>query len=405
MRRTGTAADVRAPFLEDRWEPYESLFGLQLARGAVDDAFATMSSAQGRMFLDELTAAAGDAQPPARSPAHAAIRRLVSLDALAPALESSTVAPGETSPAATLAALRGRHVLAYFAGAGSMRLLVVKGGRPIATGVSVDLAELDRLVDDFVASPDDAARSRALARAILPAEALPPRGGRLHIVPIGPLLRVSFAALLVDDERLVARHEIVYAPSVTGLAALASAPGDAGDRADAVVLADARRDLAHARAELDVVVGRTGARALAGAEADSAALRSAAGAGLLHIAGHSAVGSGGGYLVLSDGNVTAADVLSWRLRPRLAVLPTCASAVTHSGEMWGSLAAAFLAAGSRDVVATLASVEDAVAAEFTRLFYQHGGIDDPVRATARAQRDLAARHPVSAWSAFIVAGL
>jgi CHAT domain-containing protein len=73
--------------------------------------------------------------------------------------------------------------------------------------------------------------------------------------------------------------------------------------------------------------------------------------------------------------------------------------------MWGSLAAAFLAAGSSDVVATLFSVEDPTAAEFTALFYGAGGERDPVAATAAAQRTMATHLSASAWSAFTVVGL
>jgi CHAT domain-containing protein len=252
---------------------------------------------------------------------------------------------------------------------------------------------------------------------------------------VGPLLRVPFAALLADGARVLDRFDVAYAPSVTGLAALASTPGDPaalastpGDptatapsappaaaaatapsappaAAPAIVLADARRDLRHAAEEMRMVVDHTGARPRSGSEATRAALRDAAGAALLHVAGHSSVGSAGGYLMLADGEVTAADIIAWRVRPRIVVLPTCASAATVRREMWGSLAAAFLAAGTRDVVATLFSVEDALALEFARSFYQHGGATDPVAATARAQRELAARHPVSSWSAFVVAGL
>ena len=72
--------------------------------------------------------------------------------------------------------------------------------------------------------------------------------------------------------------------------------------------------------------------------------------------------------------------------------------------MWDSLAAAFLAAGSVHVVATLSSVEDAAAAEFTRLFYRGGGAQDPVGATIRAQRVMARAHKVDDWSAFVVVG-
>jgi CHAT domain-containing protein len=72
--------------------------------------------------------------------------------------------------------------------------------------------------------------------------------------------------------------------------------------------------------------------------------------------------------------------------------------------MWGSLAAAFLAAGSRNVAATLYSVKDSISAKFSALFYHYGGDRDPAAAAAKAQRDMSGKQAVSAWSAFIVIG-
>jgi CHAT domain-containing protein len=226
---------------------------------------------------------------------------------------------------------------------------------------------------------------------------------RFHIIPDGPLLRVPFAALIVAGARLMEHHEIIYAPSATGLAGLGTSaqPSAAGP----VVLSDARNNLQHSTEETAAVIAATSATARIGDYATIAELRAAHDASLLHVVGHSGVNINGGFLLLADGEVTAADILAWHLRPHLVVLASCASAATNRRDMWGSLAAAFLAAGSTDVVATLFSVEDAVAAEFTKLFYRNHGDRDPVAATAAAQRAMASDHPASAWSAFTVIGL
>ncbi len=402
MRRDVAPADARAPFLEQRWEAYETLFALRLRRDDPRAAFATLTQAQGRMFFDALAASLAESGPTPSSRVDAAIGRIDAMERVMPRLADSTLAT-EMTPEATLAALRARHVLLYFPAAGRMRLLTLVGGEPRATGVDVGLDELDRLIDAFRVRPDDPAAAEALGRALLPPGALPAPLTRLHIIPTGPLLRLSFAALRVSGERLLDRYEIVYAPSVTGLAAMTA---ERGDRAGAgAVLADARRDLRHAAGELKSVLDRTGATPHVGPGATKAALRSAAHGPLLHVISHSGLGVDGGYLALADGDVTAADIVAWRIGPQLAVLPTCASAATAGREMWGSLAAAFLAAGSRHVVATVASVEDAVGAEFTRLFYRAGGARDPVGAVTRALREMAVRYPVAAWSSFVVAGL
>jgi tetratricopeptide (TPR) repeat protein len=395
--------DARAQFLEQRWEPYEKLFALQLRRGNARDAFATLAQAQGRMFFDALAASLADGEKLTASAVGAAIARIDALGRVRPALARSHLGSSSSSSDEILAALRGRHVLTYFAAAGRMRMMAVVNGEPRITGVAIDLGELDKLIDDFRSRPDDPARAEALGRALVSADALPESPARLHIIPTGPLLRVPFAALKVGGQRLLDGYEVVYSPGVTGLAAMS------GNRADGagpgIVLADTRSGLAHAESEMKYVVEQTGAVPQIGDTATKAALRAAAGQWLLHVISHSGLGLDGGYLVLADGEVTAADIVDWRIGPRLAVLPTCASAATVRKEMWGSLTAAFLAAGSQHVVGTVASVEDHIGAEFTRLFYRAGGLADPVGAVTRAQREMARRHRVGTWSSFVVAGL
>jgi tetratricopeptide (TPR) repeat protein len=402
LREDSAPGETKAPFLEQRWAPFESLFALDLRRNQAHAAFATMARAQGRMFLDALAVSLPDTGPARPSRIDAAIGRFHRLEQVQAPLATSRLAL-IPSPEATLAALRGKHVLAYFPADGHLRMMAVVDGEPRATSVDVDLATLDRLIDDFRRHPDVAAAAEALGSALLPLDALPAPSTRLHIVPIGPLLRVSFAALRVAGDRLLDRYEIVYAPSVTGLAAMVPETEDRGR--GALVVADTRSGLEHADAESKIVVDQTGATPRVGPQATAAALRTGVDLALLHVISHSGLGARGGYLVLADREVTAADILSWRIHPRLVVLPTCASAATIRSEMWGSLAAAFLAAGSHHVVATVAAVQDSVAMEFTRLFYREGGVEDPVGALTRAQRQMAGRYPAEAWSAFVVAGL
>ncbi len=87
----------------------------------------------------------------------------------------------------------------------------------------------------------------------------------------------------------------------------------------------------------------------------------------------------------------------------MAVLAGCATAVGVDPEGWGALSAAFLAAGSRSVVATVQPVSDADALEVMWRFYAGGGARQPALALARAQRELiAAGSP--GWQAFAVYG-
>ncbi|TMQ05450.1 MAG: CHAT domain-containing protein [Deltaproteobacteria bacterium] len=394
IERMSSPEEIKAPFFEVRWIPYQSLFALHIEQGDAMAAFATLISAQGRMFLTDAIAASADGASPGN--------RRDSLKSLAALVDKSPLAR-TFSTADTLVQLGDRYVLNYFSGGGRMRLLILDRGTVKLASTSVELSELDRLVDDFLAAPDDRGKAQALGAALLPAEVLRSAPRRFHVIPDGPLLRVPFAALMVDGARLIERHEVIYAPSATGLAGLGTSTGMSTTRA--VVLSDARSDLPHSREEIDAVVKATRATPWTGRMATKDALRAAQDTSLLHIVGHSGVGIDGGFLQLADGQVTAANILDWRIRPRLVVLSSCASAATARRDMWGSLAASFLAAGSTDVVATLFSVEDAAAAEFTKLFYLHHGDRDPAAATAAAQRAMARNHPASAWSAFTVIGL
>ncbi len=400
MRRSAPES-MKAPLLENRWQPYESMFALRTARGDARGAFAILLRAQGRMFLDAFITSTADLPVVrgATATAQGAIARIDVVHGMA------SVLPAQPDVDTTLDRLRGHHVLVFFFARGQLRLIVLERGEPRIAGLAIDRAQLDRQVGDFLARPDDPALAAALGAALVPPDALPRDTTRIHVVPVGPLLQVPFAALRSGGTRLLDRYEIVYAPSVTGLAALAIARGG-GSPGPALALADSRGDLGHAKEEVAFVASATGARALIGAAATTDELRGASEASLLHVAGHAGVGTEGGYLLLADGSrVTAAEILAWRLRPRLVVLAGCASAATIRSEMWDSLAAAFLAAGSRHVVATLGAVDDSVAAQFAQLFYRDRWSDDPIGAAARAQRDMALHRSAADWSLFVVAGL
>lgn len=398
LRAESAPVMVMAEFFERRWLPFERLFALQLERRDVHAALDTLLRAQGRMFLDALARAAvppSSVEEPAQGVA--LFDRVNRLGVLA------------TSPLAeaggvdfVLAAQRDRYVIAYFMGADRLRALAIENGEPRITSVDVPLDELTRLVGDFRAQPDDEWSAAELGAALFPGDALPAAPGRIHIVPTGPLLKVSFSALVVSGLRVLDRFEVAYAPSLTSLAV-----DRRFERSDgrAVLMADRRLLVRPDDRELAAVVQATGATPYLDRQATTATLRGAARAEVLHLITHSGVNPREGYLALADDEeVTAADVLAWRMRPRLVVLPTCASAATRRSEMWGSLAAAFLASGSEHVVATLMAVPNDDASAFSEAFYRLGGARDPVAGLARAQREMALTRPVSQWSPFVVAG-
>jgi CHAT domain-containing protein len=109
------------------------------------------------------------------------------------------------------------------------------------------------------------------------------------------------------------------------------------------------------------------------------------------------------------GNVRAQDILGMRTAPALVVLSACDAAAEPAGTAEGrmNLVRAFLASGSRHVVASLWEASDAATVELMTRFYE-GLLQqrlDPEAALVRAQRGLAAstrwRDPFY-WAGFVI---
>src|SRR6185436_18451057 len=160
----------------------------------------------------------------------------------------------------------------------------------------------------------------------------------------------------------VEEHPIAFVPSLSALAALESGSNEAAS--PPIVLADPKDDLPAARSEGIEVAKLLGTAALTGGEAVSGALEKVRHARTLHVATHTGLGPRGAWLQLADRQVSASEIVARRIGPRLAVLASCSSAAQPGRQMWGSLGSAFLAAGSRAVLASLWSIEDRKASGF-----------------------------------------
>ncbi|HEX7183919.1 MAG TPA: CHAT domain-containing protein [Thermoanaerobaculia bacterium] len=398
MRRTLGFDELKAWLLERKRRPFESLFLLQARAGHLEEALATVERAKSRTFQDALVHATS--AMPATGWTAAAVRADALRDLL-PAMSESPVAallPVER----ILAALKDRRALVYFQAREELWLLDVAGGRIRPRRLAASLAQVRELADRFLAKPNDRAAQEALGDLLLPADLELPAESTVHIIPDGVLARLSFAALRRRGRWLVEDVAIVYAP---GLSSLAASPGDRKAAGPPVVLADPHENLTAAAAEGREVARFLGTEPRLGPTATRRALQAAAEAPVLHIASHAGWGPGGPWLELADGQVAPAEILGARVRPRLVVLASCASAFPSGRGLWGSPGAAFLAAGSGSVLATLGSVEDRNARDLVRHFYQEGGATDPAGGLARAQRALlAAGQPPSAWAPFVLLG-
>lgn len=244
----------------------------------------------------------------------------------------------------------------------------------------------------------------ALGDALLPSEVrsrLHPNH-RLLIVPGGPLHSLPWAALRVDEHWLVERAVIQLAPSLQLWADLARRhPGGT----DALLIgvsqfAGRAEELPSAIPSLDLAqrAWPGPAQRIEGLAATREALLKAAAAGelqrfgLIHVATHGQLTAGRGmlaHLKLADDDLLADEVAQLNLGGALVVLAACEGALgeTLPGEELVSLSRALLAAGARDVVASLWQLYDLMVLPLLQPLYDAlaAGRDAPT-ALAEAQR-------------------
>jgi tetratricopeptide (TPR) repeat protein len=402
-RRADLDVDALKPWvLRREWHwPFEDLFMVYARQGRRADAFDLVQRATARSVLDGLLREDSGRLGTVDSELDRAGERMAGLRALTHSLRGS--APVEPPRMGDIVRdLGSRTVLTYFQSNGELWLVAVVGGRPILLRIGAS-TELARLVDAMIARPEDPAAAEQLAQRLLPESVVPGRDETIYVVPDDPILEVPFAALRVSGERLVERNPVAYVPSAAVLARIVSSSALGDDRK--VIIGDPLGDLAGARTEAFAVATKIDATALVGAQATADALFASAHPDLLHIAAHTERGGMGPVLKLAGGGVTAGDIIDRGIAARVVVLTSCAAADPRDRDELGPLAMAFLAAGSRAVVAARWSVDDDVARSFARAFYEADGLRDPVLGTARAQRELLrAGMPVASWATFVVLG-
>ncbi len=343
-------------------------------------------------------------------------------------------------------------VLEYFLGEKDLLLWVIRkdgirfqnlgAARPILDAVT----RIHRALSHGEAPP--AAAVTALSRRLLdPAGALPRGDEPLRIAPDGALRHLPFEIL--EDPRhpgspLVERSTVTYLPSASTLATRASRPRRAvktevrllgiGDPRlarpgesprsprDLLVERFGLAPLAAARREIGMAARLLGGRSVEihGDQATERAFRDAVagGARVVHLATHTVIderpGRGAAILLApsgdDDGLLTPDEIARLDDRSALTVLAACRTALGpgEDGQALASLTGAFLAAGSRSVVATLWDVGDASTAVFMRqLYWELGEGRTPAEALRAAKRHLRAdprwRRP-DLWAGYVLVG-
>ncbi len=406
FRNTLSLDELRASYLDKKRQPYEALFKYYAVSGDEIKALDIVEKAKARVFLDAYIhanhAIAGSAT--ADAVIQQAPQRFDMLSELLPAMNASPV----TQPRQAEQLLRqigGNYVLVYFETADGLWALVVN-----ADGVKVrllysDMPLLRDLVYQFAANPDDARYAATLGALLIPAGLISRSIDKLYIVTDSTVGQVPFPALIVNGRRLVQDYALGFVPSISSLLALEQ-NDTAPQYVDPVIIGDPLNNLPSANAEALNVGQQLNSPSYIGAHASQEVFFSSANASLLHLATHSGLSVNGPWFSLADGEVTAAMIMAEKISPRLVILASCASGSTDNRGLWGSLGAAFLAAGSAGVLASLWSVDDQATRDFMEAFYRHDALSNPTLALAEVQREFVLQsRPASQWSGFMLLGI
>ena len=303
-----------------------------------------------------------------------------------------------------------RAVLSYMVTANeTVTWLLAPEGLELAV-VEVGADSLASLVtsvrDAHIRGGDDEPYAGILGRTLLPARFHRGLSEDLEVVvvPHGPIALLPFAALtLSDGSRIVDRHSVRFAPSLTVLRRSDSQDSSPTDRSVAALIIGnprmpivpsafgaeviALRPLPYAEREADSVAAILRAPgALKGVNAtESAVRRQLPSARLVHFATHGYAypephRARSSFIALAesgddDGVLTVSELLddrSIQLNAELVVLSACETGLGDLKQAEGvvGLPRSFMAKGARSVVSTLWQVSDEATVSFMTAFYR-----------------------------------
>jgi CHAT domain-containing protein len=239
----------------------------------------------------------------------------------------------------------------------------------------------------------------------------------LIIIPHGPLHALPFQALRVNNQYLIEKYAISYAPSAAVLKFCWDKPASPGaslpfdGKALLVGVPDERA--AHVSDEIQALAGLLeDADVLLGEQATFAQVREAAqGCGLLHLAAHGLFRPEAPLLSsihLFDRWMTVQDIYDLDLRASLVMLSACETGLGHDagGDDMVGLVRGFLYAGASSLIVSLWSVDDESMTKLTTGFYMHWLAGQPkARALRLAQLTLLEtyEHPFY-WAPLVLVG-
>ena len=280
------------------------------------------------------------------------------------------------------------------------------------------LFELDTGWLSFLATSDElrvatttTSAPRPAAEALLTAHGAQLQTGRRFIVlPAGRMAQVDLHALPLNGEPLLSLGPVVYGLDIaTRTSSIATQGGlvVAADPDGALRSVAADAELARSRLSKD----RPPVRMLSGPPArHPAVLRSLRQTPphTFHFSGHAKSSGRDGWqagLLLADRSwLTASDVLTLPVGPRVSILAGCeTSGLARAGTVYGlGLAEALLLVGGETVISTSRPVQDAHGAALVRALYGQAWTSDPEQSLRQAQLELRASGSQVDWAAFRV---
>lgn len=408
MRGGAGRPNWKATLLENRISPYRALFRLQLKLGQVEPAYATARMAKARTFIEQLIAPV-DIEAAGSAPDDAA-----------------ALIPGEVADLVTLQARLGSRelIVDFFLEPDELYIFLVRHDGLALQRVEITDQQSFLAALETIRYPGrPAAGGNGTAGAFLDATArlgrmlIDPLGEwldsatHLYLVPNGPLHAVPFPAIRRAGHFLVETHRITLLPAADLLVNRSSGRSGGTGRALVVGNPDPVAGLAPLpgaaaeAASVSAVLGE-GVLLLTGAKASESYLERHAGEfDVIHLAAHGRADlrfPANSFVALSagegaDGRWRAAEIARLEIPANLVVLSGCHTAREGGlgghrspGDERGGLVRAFLAAGSRAVIANLWEVDDSVSCTLLPEYYRRLAAAGPAGALAELQRDLAA---------------
>ncbi len=254
------------------------------------------------------------------------------------------------------------------------------------------------------ATPGD----RLAAILLAPFADLVRRSSAVRVLPYGELRDIDFHALPFDGAPLIVQRPVVY-----GLD-LPSGPNPIEPVATALMVIDPNQDLPSTRQEKKVLHGALERQSvqrvhwLEGSTADGTAVRQLLPeVDLFHFAGHGVFDGWDSALGLAkDSRLSVGDIFALPQVPERVILSGCETGRSGDLDLYrledaAGIGAAFLTAGSREVIATQRPVDDRLAADLMSGLYPlwaAGG--SAAEALRQAQIAQWRRYPASDWASF-----